>query len=256
MRGTGRIGSLLRLFVCAAFLCLAWVLFSSANAEAAERPAPSAVVASAADPLPAPVSETVDAATDSLQPVAEAVPALHAPVAVVADAAMAVLDEAAVVGRDPLAIVPLPDPSEVPLPVKLPEPGAPDPQDLNDRAADSPATQGDSPPSADVEVVPRGLTLASFDSAAARSVVRCAAGPEAVASRAPTPEPTPVPGPLSTPQAPMPPTSSVSGGGASSGDLASLGETNVLPHPTLSRSSHSGWRVPRGLPDRPGSRPG
>ena len=55
MRGTQRVGSLLRLFLCAAFLCLAWVLLTSSRADAAERPAPVSSVGSAVEPVKASV---------------------------------------------------------------------------------------------------------------------------------------------------------------------------------------------------------
>ena len=59
MRGTQRVGSLLRLFLSAAFLCLAWVLLSSTQADAAEGPAPVELVVSGAEP----VSDSVADAT-------------------------------------------------------------------------------------------------------------------------------------------------------------------------------------------------
>lgn len=264
MRGTQRVGSLLRLFFGAAFLCLVWVLFSAAQADAAERPAPAtparpatpaALVASVAKPVKTPATETVDAAAQSLKAVAAAVPSLEAPVVVVADAVVTVADSVPVVGRDPLVDVPLPDPSEAPLPVKLPELGALD-QATDHRSADSPATQRNQPPEATLSTVSRRLARASFD-ADVSSTGRRAAAAVNTSPRSAAPEPADAPEPFPFPQSPMPPTNSVPnpGGGASSADVASIGPAIALPRLTLSGSSSSDWRVPRGLSAQPGSRP-
>ena len=258
MRGTGSISSVLRLFVCAAFLCLAWVLFSSVRADAAERPAPAsaaALIASVEKPVST-TSDRVDAAAQSLKAVGAAVPALEAPVVVVADAVVTVSDTVPVVGRDPLVDVPLPDLSKAPLPKKLPVFHVPDPE-VAIQAADSPATQGNRPSPTRPATVPRGLALASFDSKTTGTGVRSAIVAIGATPLSTGPEPSEPPGPFPAPQSPMPPTSSAPnpGGGTSSEELASIDSAIVLPAFTPRGSSASDWRAPRGLPAQPGSRP-
>jgi hypothetical protein len=287
MRGTQRVGSLLRLFLCAAFLCLAWVLFSSAHAEAAERPAPAKLVATVAKPITAPTSvaaaarapahlpgralghpgaaavgssgspavpvveqlrvataASVDAGVDELKAVAAAVPFLEAPVVVVADAVVTVADALPVVGRDPLVGLPLPGLSAAPL------------GEAVTSHADPLATHVKPLAGAPAALVPRGLTVASFDSDLSHGV-RPGAVTVGMTTRSAAPEPSDWPEPFPAPQSPMPPLNSVPnpGGGPSSGDLASIGHAIVLPRLTLWGSSSSDWRVPRGLPAQPGSRP-
>jgi hypothetical protein len=292
MRGTQRVGSLLRLFLGAAFLCLAWVLLSSTQADAAERPAPVELIASVAEPVtgsvavaaPAPVREdpvavvadttkpvvapvveqlratttaTVDAGAAGLKDVAAAVPVLEAPIVAVADDVVALTDAVPVVGRDPLVDVPLPSRPGTPAPVPLPELDVVLPAALSDEPANPGAKQHDSPVVASQLDALRGLVLAAFDADSRDSKAPLVAVGDRTPLVSGAPQPSELPEPWPSPQSPMPPNQSVPspGGGASSVDLASIGPAIVLPSPTTWGRTSSDWRVPRGLPDRPGSRP-
>ena len=275
MRGTQRVGSLLRLFVCGAFLCLAWVLFSSAQAHAAEHPAPVGPVASMAEQGRAHAS-SVAAVRASAHPIGRALG--HSVVAVrgkpnspalpvveqlrettaagvdagaqelkALAAAVPVLEAPAVVVADAVVAVAdaLPVVGNHPLgDVPLPGP------------TDSSATQGNPLPEVTTANAPRGLVRASFDADVSRNDLRSAAG-VGRSPRSAAPEPADAPEPLPAPRSPMPPSHSVPnpGGGASSDDVASIGPAFVLPLLTLWGSRFSDWRVPGGLPAQPGSRP-
>ena len=291
MRGTQRVGSLLRLFLSAAFLCLAWVLLSSTQADAAERPAPIDLIATAsapvaesaaaahapvleesvavlsgrAAPIVAPVVEqlrtttaaSVDGGATGLKTLAAAVPLLEAPVVAVADDVVALADAVPVVGRNPVVDVPLSGRPSTPVPVQLPEVDVLVPTEVSDQPAKSVAEQHDSRSSVTEVAAPRGLVLAALDSDLRRVGAPSVHVNEQTPLRSDAPEPSGLPEPWPAPQSPMSPTQSVPspGGGASSGDLASMGPAVVLPSPTTRGSSSADWRVPRGLPDRPGSRP-
>lgn len=299
MRGTQRVSSLLRLILSAAFLCAAWVLLSSTQAEAAERPAPVEVIGSVVAPvsnsvagtapvpavapstaavlkdpvaavsrkpapLVAPVVEelrvtaaaSVDAGAAGLKTVAAAVPVLEAPVVVVADEVVALADALPLVGRDPLVTLPLPRLPGAPLPDPLAELDLV-PVDTSEKPAGSVAKRQDSSSLAAPVIDRHGLALATFDP----DVRRAGTGSWPVAERTPrgtgVPDPSGLPGPWPSPQSPMPPTQSVPspGGGASSGDLASIDPAIALPSPTMWACGTSDWRIPRGLLARPGSRP-
>lgn len=294
MRGTQRVGSLLRLFLSAVFLCIAWVLLSSTQADAAERPAPVELVASVAEPvtgsvavaapthapvlkssvavvagtaepvvahvveqLRASTAATVDAGAARLKVVAAAVPVLEAPVEAVADDVVTLTDAVPVVGRDPLVDVPLPSQPGTPAPVPIPELDVLLAVTSSDEPAKPVAEQHGSPPSATPVDALRGLSSAAFDVDARDSE----APSVGIGGRTPlvsgAPQPSELPAPPPSPQSPMPPSQSVPspGGGASCADLASIGPAVVLPRPTTWACTSSDWRVPRGLPDQPGSRP-
>ena len=307
MRGTQHVGSLLRLFLSAAFLCLAWVLLSSAQADAAEGPAPVELVVSVAEPVTAPVAKTaagpvaasgeaatsrvvtavlkepvaavaqtaeplvapvvkqvrdttaasVDPGAATLKAVAAAAPVLEAPVVVVVDDVVTVADALPVVGRAPLVDVPLPGRPSVPTPVELPDPDVLVPEVASEHPANSLEPQSDSLSLPGQVATGRGLDRAAFEGVARRT------GKPPVDANAGTPlgsgvpEPSGLPAPLPALESPMPPTQSAPtpSGGASSGDVASIGPAVVLPSSATRGSRSSAWRVPRGLPERPGSRP-
>jgi hypothetical protein len=292
MRGTQRVGSLLRLVLSAAFLCVAWVLLSSTQAEAAEHPAPvelirsvaepvtgsvaapaaapvledsAAVVADTAKPVVAPVVEqlratttaTVDTGAAGLKVVAAAVPVLEAPIVAVADEAVALTDTIPVVGRDPLVDVPLPSQPGTPVPVPLPELDVLLPATSSEDPANPVAEQDDAPIVAPPVDALRGLVLAAFDADSRDSEAPHVAVGERTPLVSGAPQPSQLPEPWPSPHSPMPPAQSAPspGGGASSGDLASIGPAVVLPSPPTWDRTSSDWRVPRGLPVRPGSRP-
>ncbi|TPG18229.1 hypothetical protein [Pedococcus bigeumensis] len=307
MRGTQRVGSLLRLFLSVAFLCLAWVLLSSTQADAAEGPAPVELVVSVAEPVTAPVAQTAavpvaasgDAATSrlatavlkepvaavaqtteplvapvvkqarattaasvgagaaSLKAVAAAVPVLEAPVVVVVvDDVVTVADALPVVGRAPLVDVPLPGRPSVPTPVELPDPDVLVPEVASEHPANSLEPQSDSLSLPGQVTTSRGLDRAAFEVNGRRTgkpSVRANAGTPLGSG---VPEPS-LPTPLPAPESPVPPTQSAltPSGGASSGDVASIDPAVVLPSSATRGSRSSDWRVPRGVPERPGSRP-
>ena len=292
MRGTQRVGSLLRLFLGAAFVCLAWVLLSSTQADAAERPAPVELIASVAEPVTGSVA------------VAAPAPVREDPVAAVADTTKPVVAPVVEQLRRRRR--------RRSTPPRLGSRTSPQPSLCSKRPSwPSRTTWWPWPtPSPWWVVIPLStcrcragsehLRLSrslSWTSSCPRlcptnlrilvqnntirpswrlSSTRCGGWswqPStrtreiakhhscAVGDRAPlvsgAPQPSELPEPWPSPQSPMPPTQSVPspGGGASSVDLASAGPAIVLPSPTTWGRTSSDWRVPRGLPDRPGSRP-
>jgi hypothetical protein len=308
MRGTQRVGSLLRLFLSAAFLCLAWVLLSSTQADAAERPAPVELVASLAEPVSASLAKTtpvpvaasgaavatshvaaavlkepvaavaatseplvapvvqqvrattaasVDAGGAGVKAVAESVPLLEAPVVAVVDDVVAVADALPVVGRDPLVDAPLPGRPSVPTPVELPGPDVLVPEMAIESPSKSVEPQQGLLPASVSAVTIRGIDLAAFEAAARGGGMPSVHAKAGTPLGSAVPEPSELPAPRTGPESPMPPTQSAPtpGGAASSGDLASIDPAVVLPSLTTWGLRSSDWRIPRGLPERPGSRP-
>jgi hypothetical protein len=291
MRGTQRVGGLLRLFFGAAFVCAAWVLLSSTQADAAERPAPVelvvsvgeptatsvatasparapgpkepvAVVSGSAEPLGASVVEQlrtttaagVDVGAAGLKAVTATVPVLEATLVAVADEVVALVDAVPVVGRDAVVEVPLLGRPGTSVPAPLPETDGLVSETVADTVAKSVAKQQGPPSSTAVGVAQRGLALAAFDSDVRRTGMRSGPVSEPTPWGSGSPE---LPEPWPAPQSPMPPTQSAPspGGGASSGDPASIDPVFLLPNPTAWGSSSANWRVPRGLPAQPGLRP-
>jgi hypothetical protein len=137
MQGPVPVRSLVRLLLCAAFLCVAWVLLGAGEASAAEQTPPgdgqsravpgagsllrslSHAVAPVADPVVEPVATTARSATGTtvavVDQVGEAVPVLEDPVKAVTPLAAAVVDDVVdvVETRDVTPVLEMPWPTAI-----------------------------------------------------------------------------------------------------------------------------------------------
>lgn len=299
MQGTSHVRSLIRLFIGAALLCVAWLVLTSERASAAERPAPSkhrsdlartlpladrhgleavlgdvvgppspparrvaapvAVLTASVDDLARQVAPVLDQVTTASGPtvdagltlvadapeVAGSLPVAGEPLVRVTDAVVALVHDFPVLGV-PSPVVPLPIGDRTPTEV-VPVPGR----------TESVATERDpSMVGADSRTTAfggrQGLLAGDWF------------GPprHQVSERPGTPA---APGGLGEPAGPwaprdsspaLPSQPSPTGGSAQgSGDPATASASLVLPNPSLFGRSSADWRVPRGLPAHPGTRP-
>jgi hypothetical protein len=332
MQGTWHVRSLIRLFIGAALLCLAWVVLTSGQASAAERPAPTQPVSQLVGGLPlvdtdglqgvlgslvekapvpaerpadtaprtttsgsatkaksaaqkrsgattsaprrstpepvatnpvdevvrqvVPVLEQVDTAAlatvDSglalVTDVADAtteLPLAGQPVSQLTDAVVGLVRTLPVVGV-PAPIVPLPVGDGTPTDVlPVPVPG------LLETLPSAPPVL--LPAAADSLVTPRG----GSQPVAVSGVARAESPTRTVTQAAPSDGRRPsAPGALVDPVPALPSQPSPTGGTTQgAGDPATVSTVLALPNPSFFGRSGADWRVPRGLPAHPGTRP-
>lgn len=268
MRGTHRVGSLLRLALSAAFLCVAWVVLSSSQADAAERPAPIVAplveqldrsTVSAGDQAQVATASTVSHVGGALRALAAPLPVLGRPLSDGVDHVVAVVHDVPVVGRSPVVEVPLPDLPAAPMPPGIPGVAAPKPKSIlvAERSASAFAPQRNSAATGEPESISRGLHQPALDAVEPPRGDQVGGRPDHPPSSSGSPSPSQSPERPSPPSAPMPPNNFApnSSGGSSVGDLAYLGPAVVLPHSATCGSSSSDWQIPRAMPLRPGTRP-